>query len=474
MLFLEQEITLKLNLFLYAILDIETTGGKYNEEGITEIAIYKFDGHSIIDQFASLINPERKIQPFVVGLTGINNEMLRNAPKFYEVAKRIIEITEGCILVAHNAKFDNRILTTEFDRLGFPFEKETLFTVELARKLIPDQKSYSLGKLCRSLGIPISDRHRAQGDAKATVSLFKLLLQKDVEKEILKETVRKDPKRQLEPKLLDIIEQAPTDTGVYYMHRKDGTIIYIGKSNNIRKRLIQHFTNDNKKSKQIQLEVAEVSFEKTGSELIALLKESEEIKKNKPVYNRALRKSTFTHQLGSFLDENGYLNLKIEKANGRKKAIATFSNYQQAKSSIFKITETHQLCQRLTGLHSTSGSCFLHSIKECKGACVAQETPEVYNERVRAFIEQYSYYNKHMLVIDKGRDIEERSAVLIEKGKYRGFGFFNLNYQINNPEVLRSIISPMQDNRDSQHIIQNYLRKKKVLKIIDLGTDELH
>jgi len=459
---------------LYAILDIETTGGQYNEEGITEIAIYKFDGHNIIDQFSSLVNPERKIQPFVVGLTGINNEMLRNAPKFYEVAKRIIEITEGCILVAHNAKFDNRILTTEFDRLGFPFEKETLCTVELAQKLIPDKESYSLGKLCRSLGIPITDRHRAQGDAKATVELFKLLLQKDVEKEILKETVRKDPKRQIEPKLLDIIERAPTETGVYYMHKKDGSIIYIGKSNNIRKRLTQHFTNDNKKSKQIQLEVAEVSFEKTGSELIALLKESEEIKKNKPIYNRALRRTTFTHQLGSFLDNNGYLNLKIEKANGRKNAIATFSNYQQAKSSIFKIAETNQLCHKLTGLHNTSGSCFLHSIKECNGACLLDETPENYNERVRTFIESYSYYNKHMIIIDRGRAIDERSAILIENGIYRGFGFFNLNYQINNSEVLRSIINPMQDNRDSQHIIQNYLRKKKVLKIIHLESDALH
>ena len=180
---------------MYAILDIETTGGKYNEEGITEIAIYRFDGQKVVDQFASLINPERKIQPFVVNLTGINSEMLRNAPKFYEVAKRIIEITDGCIIVAHNAKFDNRILTTEFDRLGYPFEKDTLCTVELAKKLIPDLPSYSLGKLVRSLGIPLSDRHRAQGDAKATVALFKMLLNKDSKKEIITKSIKKDPKR---------------------------------------------------------------------------------------------------------------------------------------------------------------------------------------------------------------------------------------------------------------------------------------
>ena len=455
---------------MYAILDIETTGGKYNEEGITEIAIYRFDGHKIVDQFCSLVNPERKIQPFVVNLTGINNEMLRNAPKFYEVAKRIIEITQDCILVAHNAQFDNRILTTEFDRLGYNFDRDTLCTVELSKKLIPGKESYSLGKLVRSLGIPITDRHRAQGDAKATVTLFKMLLDRDLNKEIVKTTVRKDPKRQLEPKLLDIIENAPTETGVYYMHRKDGEIIYIGKSKNIKKRLVQHFTSDNRKSKKIQLEVAEVTYEKTGSELIALLKESEEIKKNKPIYNRALRRSIFTYQLSSFKDESGYVNLKIEKADSRKKPITTFTNYQQARNVLYKITETHQLCQKLTGLYESKGSCFLHSIKECHGACIGKEEPSQYNGRVEAFLEKNSYKRQNMLIIDKGREVDERSVILIDNGKYIGFGYYSLNYQITNSEVLKSIINPMQDNRDSQHIIQSYLRRNKVLKTINLST----
>jgi len=459
---------------VYAILDIETTGGKYNEEGITEIAIYKFDGHKVVDQFSSLVNPEKPIQPFVINLTGINNEMLRHAPKFYEVAKRIIEITDGCIMVAHNALFDNRILTTEFDRLGYQFEKETLCTVELAKKLIPDMPSYSLGKLVRSLGIPLSDRHRAQGDAKATVALFKMLLAKDISKEIITETLRKDPKRQLEPKLLDIIENTPSETGVYYMHNEAGSVIYIGKSKNIRKRLMQHFTNDNRKSKKIQLEVKSVTFEKTGNELIALLKESEEIKQNKPLFNRALRRTLFTHQLTSFVDENGYINLKIEKADGRKKAITTFSNYQQAKSTLFKITEENQLCQKLTGLYDTKKQCFNYSIKECYGACVNKEPIAEYNNRVEAFLEKRSYENQNMLIIDRGREIEERSVILIENGIYKGYGFYNLNYQINNPEILKSIINPMQDSRDVQHIIQNYLRRNKVLKIVNLSANTVN
>ena len=455
---------------MYAILDIETTGGKYDEEGITEIAIYRYDGHKIVDQFISLINPERSIQPFVVNLTGINSEMLRNAPKFYEVAKRIIEITDGCILVAHNAQFDNRILTTEFDRLGYDFDKDTLCTVELAKKLIPDLPSYSLGKLVRSLGIPLSDRHRAQGDAKATVTLFKMLLAKDLSKEIIIKAVKKDPKRQLEPKLLDIIADAPSDTGVYYMHREDGSVIYIGKSKNIKKRLIQHFTNDSRKSKKIQLEVTAVSYEKTGNDLIAQLKESEEIKRNKPIYNRALRRTLFTYQLSKFEDDNGYINLKIEKADGRKSAITTFTNYQQAKSTLFKITEAHQLCQKLNGLHKTTNGCFLYSIKECLGACISEEPKEEYNLRVEAFLEKNSYQNQNMMIIDQGRDLDERSVILIENGVYRGFGFYNLNYQINNIDILKSIISPMENNRDAQHIIQSYLRRHKGLKIVNLPT----
>jgi DNA polymerase-3 subunit epsilon len=457
---------------VYAILDIETTGGKYNEEGITEIAIYKFDGHSVVDQFISLVNPEKPIQPFVVNLTGINNEMLRNAPKFYEVAKRIIEITDGCIMVAHNALFDNRILTTEFDRLGYQFEKETLCTVELSKKLIPDMPSYSLGKLVRSLGIPLTDRHRAQGDAKATVALFKMLLAKDTSKEIITETLRKDPKRQLEPKLLDIIQNASSETGVYYMHNEGGNVIYIGKSKNIKKRLLQHFTNDNRKSKKIQLEVKSVTFEKTGSELIALLKESEETRQVRPLFNRGVRHILYTHQLTSFVDKNDYINLKIEKTDGRKKAITTFSNYQQAKSALFKIAEEYQLCQKLTGLYDTKKQCFNYTINECNGACINKESAAEYNTRVKAFLEEKSYENQNMLIIDRGREIEERSVILIENGVYKGYGFYNLNFQINNPEILKSIINPMQSNRDAQHIIQSYLRRNKVLKIVNLPTNK--
>ena len=394
--------------------------------------------------------------------------MLRSAPKFYEIAKRIVEITTDCILVAHNAQFDYRILKTEFRRLGFDFERENLCTVELSKKLIPELPSYSLGKLVRSLGIPVSDRHRAAGDATATVKLFKMLLDKDVEKTIIKAAVRLDPKHQMEPKLTDIISKLPSVTGVYYIHKDDGEIIYIGKSKNIKSRINQHFTGQTPKSKKIQLEVATVTYDETGSELVALLKESEEIKRNKPKFNRALRRTVFTHGLFSFRDAEGYINLKIEKIKGKQKPITTFSNHESGKSFMNKIVEKNQLCQKLCGLYKTASSCFGYDIKSCAGACISEEPAETYNKRVLKLIESHTFKNQNMILIDHGREVDERSAILIENGVFRGFAYFNLNFQIHTTAVLKSIITPMEHNKDAQHIIQSFMRRHKRLKIIKL------
>ncbi|WP_372745057.1 exonuclease domain-containing protein [Lutibacter sp.] len=357
---------------MYAILDIETTGGKFNEEGITEIAIYKFDGHQIVDQFVSLINPEREIQPFVVNLTGINSGMLKNAPKFYEVAKRIVEITTDCVLVAHNANFDNRILTTEFRRLGFVFERKTLCTVELSQKLIPDQPSYKLGKLCRSLGIPVSSRHRAEGDVIATVQLFKLLLNKDSNKEIIKQAIKIDTSRKLAPKLLNILDELPAKIGLFYVHNCTSNILLIGKGLNIKKAVNQLFLRTSKKAVTIQNNVVSVSYEETGNELISQLKYHKEILLNKPKYN--------------------------------------FSKKEQ------------------------------------------------YTE--------IEFSNENLLVIDKGRTIGEKSVILIENNILKGYCYVNLEHQINNLEILRTLVSPMENSIENRFIIKKYLQKNKVEKLV--------
>lgn len=451
---------------MYAILDIETTGGQFNKEGITEIAIYKYDGQQIVDHFISLINPEMPIQPFVVQLTGINNEMLESAPKFFEVAKRIIEMTKDCVLVAHNASFDYRILCTEFLRLGYDFNQKTLCTVELSKRLLPKQASYSLGKLVRALGIPIADRHRASGDALATLKLFKLFLETDGNNEIVEEHIKFEDQKGIAPKLKNLLESAPSATGVYYMHNEKGKLVYIGKSNNIKKRIKQHFTGTSTKCKKIQTEVFALTYVETGSELIALLKESEEIKINKPIYNRAQRKSIFQFVLYAEKDENGYLNLKLQKADGQKKEITSFASLQEAKNALFSITSHYRLCQKFTGLYQTKKECFQYQIKECDGACIGAVLPEEYNERVQKFIDKSSFEADSMILHDRGRNSSELSAVLIENGIYKGYAFYDLNSPISRIENLKNILTPMQNNRDARNIIQSYLRKDKLMKIV--------
>lgn len=270
---------------MYTILDIETTGGKFNEEGITEIAIYKYDGHEIVDQLITLVNPERDIQPFVVNLTGINSKMLVNAPKFHEIAKRIVELTKDCIVVAHNAVFDYRILKTEFRRLGYDFQSETLCTVELTKKLIPDLDSYSLGKLCKTLCIPVSNRHRAEGDALATVKLFKILLDKDVDKTIIKSNVKQGIEKELSTQFQTIIDDLPSVPGLFYVHNSSSEVMYITNSKDIKKAANKLLLKTSKRGKAIQKTLSKITYEKTGNDLIGKLKFENEIGRNKPKFN---------------------------------------------------------------------------------------------------------------------------------------------------------------------------------------------
>jgi DNA polymerase-3 subunit epsilon len=413
-----------------------------------------------------LVNPEKPIQPFVVKLTGINNAMLHSAPKFYEVAKRIIEMTEDCVIVAHNAQFDYRILRTEFSRLGYNFERQNLCTVELAKKLIPEQPSYSLGKLVRALGIPMADRHRASGDALATVKLFKMLLDKDLEKEIVKTFIKTEVEKRLAPKLLDIIAGLPSTTGIYYIHKENGDIIYIGKSKNIKKRVNQHFTGSSRRDKKIQVEVFSVTYEETGSELIALIKESEEVKINKPKYNRILTKNIFPFSLYQSKNKEGFNSIKLQRTDARKNELASFATQAEGQSALFKITDKYVLCQKINHLENVKTNCFPFEINQCNGACIGQEEPEDYNIRVEEFLQNNEYKNQNIIAIDRGRNLQERSAILIENGVFQGYAFFDLNYQVNNIEILRNIITPMKNSRDAKNIILNYLQKKKVYKII--------
>jgi len=441
---------------MYSILDIESTGGKYNEEGITEIAIHRFDGHQVVDKFICLVNPEREIQPFVAKLTGINNKMLRSAPKFHEVAKRIVEITEGTVLVAHNAQFDYRILRTEFRRLGYDFQRKTLCTVDLSKQLIPEAESHSLGKLARSLGIPMSDRHRANGDALATLKLFKLLLNKDSDKRIITEVIRDETHGELSPNQLDMVFSLPSKTGVYYMHDKDGEIIFLGKTKDIKKRVNQHFTNVGKLARKLQKETKKVTYETTGSELIAILKAYLEQQKNKPRYNHVSNKKLFTHTLDFSQNGSEHIVLGIEKNRTLEEKKIAFNGTNAAKSFINKLSDEFELCP-----------C---SLREDE-VCIHQETELIAsdcNQKVLSAFEKYSIQEKSVALTDRGRETGERSFILIKKGRIQGFGYVELNHQINNIPILESIMTPIRGDENTTFIVETYLRKNNRIKTIPL------
>ncbi len=279
---------------MYTIVDLEATGGKFNEESIIEIAIYKFDGVSITDQFISLVNPEKEIHPYVEKLTGISSKMLRTAPKFHEIAKRVIEITSNSVLVAHNAQFDYRILQLEFKRLGFDFSMKSICTVILSQELLPDQQSYKLGRLSRSLGIPIKDRHRASGDALATVELFKILLEKDVKQEIIRKSIVEFPGEKMDNIFKDVIDNLKENTGVFYIYNENNELVYIDFSKDIKNKLIKLFTSKKFIPKYVQNNFKTIKVHPTGNVHIAILKTLQEINSLRPKINNNVDPKIFS------------------------------------------------------------------------------------------------------------------------------------------------------------------------------------
>ena len=439
-------------------------------ERITEIAIYLHDGNQITDEFVSLVNPERNIPYFITNLTGITNEMVENAPRFYEIAKKIVEMTEGRTFVAHNARFDYSFIKQEFKSLGFNYKRNILDTVALSRKLLPGHKSYSLGNICADLRISINGRHRAAGDALATTKLLELLMAKDRELAGNKPSLLKNTKAaRLHPKL-DIakIETIPEEPGVYYFHNENGDLIYIGKSRNLQQRINTHLSNNTtNRSMEMRDLIADIGWEATGSELIALLKESYEIKLNKPLYNRAQRRTGFQWGIFSYTDNNGYINYRYGQINNDDSPVSVFTSKEKSKSKLNSLVETYGLCQKLAGLYETEGACFHYQVGICKGACIGKESAEEYNERAAKVKEEFLFTRKNFFIIDRGRDDEERCAIKIVNGKYTGYGYFNIYDMGFGLSAIHECIKPSMDNNDVQVILKQYLKSNHVEKIIE-------
>ncbi len=469
---------------LYAIIDIETTGSQPSQDKITEIAIFIHDGQQIVDKYSTLINPQRPIPYFISQLTGITDEMVQDAPKFYEVAKEIVQFTEGKIFVAHNVRFDYSFIKKEFADLGFTFQRKTLCTVRLSRSLIPGLPSYSLGKLCKSIDIDLQMRHRAIGDAEATAKLFDKLIK--INRPVIDgsyhpaeptEQIKNEIKTSLLPQSIkkEQVDALPTEPGVYYFHNEAGEVIYVGKSINIRKRIIQHFNIDYKSRKSLEFKnsIADITYERMGNELVALLFESAEIKRMKPHYNRQQRRSVFNTGIFTYEDSNGYKRLtfgSINKAdNISMTPVIALSNQYKAKGFLFHKVAKYNLCQKLCDLYKTNGACFDYQVHQCKGACIGKESPEEYNARVDEALDSFTYEHNSFVIIGKGREQGEKSVIVVEHGTYLGFGFVDETFSAQTLDDFKSAITRYNDNKDVQQIIRGYMRGKHKDKVIVFG-----
>lgn len=447
---------------MYSVVDIETTGNGYKGQKITEISVLVFDGKKIINEFTSLVNPEQNIPAFITNLTGITDVMVRSAPKFYEIAKKVEEITKDTVFVAHNVNFDYNIIRDEFKSLGFDFKRKKLCTVRLSRKIIPGLSSYSLGNICTAEGIEIVARHRAKGDAEATVELFRRLIERD-DNFTINSFLNPKSRQATLPPLLDkkVVDNLPEKHGVYYFLNLQKEIIYVGKANNIKQRVISHFYDKKKKEITMCFETANITYEETGSELLALLKESDEIKHFYPKFNRAQRRASEAVGLFSYEDQKGIIHLAFNRLKLVPNPIMKFYSMAECRNLLEKVCEEFELCPKYCHLQTNVNACFHYQIKQCKGICSGKETAESYNKRVKKSINSLGLQTEDLVIKENGRHANENGFALILKGIYQGFGYLDKDIELENPDEYLFYVQSKKDNRDIQRILRSYLTKKE-------------
>ncbi|WP_297796236.1 exonuclease domain-containing protein [uncultured Eudoraea sp.] len=456
---------------MYSIVDIETTGNGIKGNKITEIAIFKFDGAQVVDEFTSLVNPECEIPYFITGLTGIDSNMVRDAPTLLEIAPQILEITKDTIFVAHSVNFDYNVIKEEFRTIGISFVRKKLCTVRLSRRLIPGYTSYSLGKLCSSLNIPITDRHRARGDAHATVILFRKLLETENSETVFSSFLNaRSQEATLPPSLQrEVYESLPTKPGVYYFKNSKGEIIYVGKAKNIKKRVLGHFYDKATKEVQMCRETSNIDFELSGNELLALLMESAAIKHHYPKYNRAQKRNVVPYGVFTYEDRQGIMHLAFNKLSAVPRSLITFYNTTDCRLYIEQICIAYKLCPKYCHLQENVSSCSHFRVADCGGICRGKESAEAYNKRVRKAIENMASEKQTYLIKDKGRTTDEDALVLVQEGVYAGYGFVPRSAPVNSVEDILAYITPQKDNLETTRLIQTH-KVKYPKSIIDFST----
>jgi len=452
----------------YVIIDIETTGGSPKSSKITEVAIYKHDGKKVIDEFETLVNPEIPIPDFIMNLTGISDRMVKDAPRFCEVAKQIIEFTEGCIFVAHNVNFDYGVIRHEFRKLGYDYRRKNLCTVIASRKIIPGHDSYSLGKLTRGLGINIVGRHRAGGDALATAKLFTIL--HETNKEGLLELINED----LNPKILHPnlnlaeLDEIPDKTGVYRFYNEVNQLIYVGKSKHIRRRIDQHLKNiKSQKGLVLLKEIVRVEYDLTGSDLISSFIELSLLKENQPSFNPQVKKSKYSYGLYDYKDEAGYHRFFIGLTSQLTETpLMGYTSKKEGINNLLMLIDKFRLCQKLCELYTSATNCLEYSEGKCKGACIKQELSVTYNIRANDLINEILLVGQSFYIIESGRDKGEKSIVLVENGELKSYGFTPFHFQFSAIEKWKHTLNNIDANSDKFTLLRSYVHNNASLSII--------
>ncbi len=452
----------------YVIIDIETTGGSPKDSKITEIAIYKHNGNELIDQFETLINPEIEIPEFIVNLTGITNKMVQNAPKFYEIAKQIVEFTEGCVFVAHNVAFDYRVVRHEFKLLGYDYRRSNLCTVTASRKIIPGYDSYSLGKLSRQLGIEIKGRHRAGGDALATVKLFEILFEKN--ETLLKSFIHEDiDPQQLNSKFdISALDEIPEKQGVYKFYNEFNQLLYVAQAKQLRKSIEQHLKAGQLKANGVKMlkEITHFDFSVIGSELISKLILFQERTSSKPKFND-LKHSGLRFGIYDYIDEKGYFRLIIEEVSKSKLTpFIKFSTKKQAEEFIQQQIFRYQLCKGKIGKENSLFECSEASSGRCKGACTEIEPAQLYNERVETMMKDVQFENESFVVLESGRKKGEKTFLLVQNGTVQGYGFAPYHFQFQPNQKWGRYLQPLTNQQELKFIVQNYIYQNESINLV--------
>lgn len=441
----------------YAIVDIETTGGNASHSRITEIAIRIHNGVTILERWETLINPQKDIPTPIFALTGINNELVKNAPIFDDVAETIFQMLTNRVFVAHNVNFDYSFVRHQLEESGYKWKASKLCTVRAARKIRPGIPSYSLGKLCRFLDIPLENQHRAGGDADATAILFTKLIEWDDEDEIGKMVKQTAQDQRLPPNLpKEDFEQLPEKPGVYYFYNQLKQVVYIGKAINLKKRVASHFTGNNIKPQRQNFlrDIYRISFELCATEFMALILECTEIKKLWPVHNRALKKFEPKFGLYEYEARNGYKYLAIGKLSKGQSSIETFGSLYDGINTLSSLSRQFHIDTRFCNFGQQSNIDSI-PIKSDEALPYVDE----HNNNVANALNFVLQSRETYAILDKGRVKDERSCVWVENGHFYGMGYISTDEVIIETHELKEYVTRYKSNPYIMKLITSYVEK---------------